>query len=97
MHRGSSKGVGPIHPAPETLPLSASAALVHVEFRVRRSGREETRPVDVRRGTTVRRALHAAGLPPEGCAVLEGTQPWPLDRPLERAVALTVVPTFSGG
>lgn len=97
MHRGSSKGVGPDDPAPETLPLSASPASVRIELRISRGAKVESRTVEVATGAPLRQALRSAGLAPEGCAVLDGGTPWPLDRPLDRSIALTVVPTFSGG
>lgn len=97
MHRGSSKGAGTTPPTPETLPLSASPQNVTVVFRVVRGGHEESRTVSVGRGESVRVALRAAGLPPEGCAVLSDRTPWPLDRTIDRPTTLTVIPTFSGG
>ncbi|MFZ0698853.1 MAG: hypothetical protein WAN74_01485 [Thermoplasmata archaeon] len=48
-------------------------------------------------GTLVRTVLRSIGQAPEGCAVLEGERPLPLDTPLMRSVRLLVVPTFSGG
>jgi len=45
----------------------------------------------------VRAVVRLAGESPEGCAVLIGETPVPLDTPLEHAVHLTVIPTFSGG
>lgn len=97
MHRGSSKGGGSAGPAPETLPLSAPPPVVRVELHVTRAARVEVRSVEVPRGAPLRAALRAAGLAPEGCAVLCDAIPWPLDQPLERPGTLTVVPTFSGG
>lgn len=97
MHRGSSKGAGSELPAPETLPLSASPQQVLVVFRIVRGGGSESREVSVPRGDSVRVALRAAGLPPEGCAVLSDQTPWALDRSIDAAMTLTVIPTFSGG
>jgi len=48
-------------------------------------------------GTLVRAVVRLAGESPEGCAVLVGETPVPLDTPLERSLRLTVIPTFSGG
>jgi len=48
-------------------------------------------------GTPVRELLKRVGEAPEGCAVLWDDTPLPLDTPVERAVRLVVVPTFSGG
>jgi sulfur carrier protein ThiS len=45
----------------------------------------------------VRAVVRSAGESPEGCAVLDGETPVPLDTPLEGPIRLTVVPTFSGG
>jgi sulfur carrier protein ThiS len=97
MHRGSSKGAGSVSPAPETLPLSASPQHVTIVFHVVRAGRDDSREVRVAIGQTLRSALRAAGLPPEGCAVLHDQTPWALDRVIDQASALTVIPTFSGG
>jgi len=41
--------------------------------------------------------VRQAGMTPEGCAVLIGETPVPLDLPVESPTRLTVVPTFSGG
>ena len=98
MHRGSSNGSEADPGAPESLPLSAtSAKLVHVEFEVGSADRSVVRSIDVPRRTLLRSALRAAGLAPEGCAVLRGQQPLPLDVPLERAERLVVISAFSGG
>jgi sulfur carrier protein ThiS len=53
--------------------------------------------VRVAPGTLVRAALRSVGHSPEGCAVLVGEVPIPLDTPIDRPMRLTVVPTFSGG
>ncbi len=84
---------------PETLPLSASAppATVEVEFEITRASRVESVRLTVPHGTLVRTVLRSIGQAPEGCAVLEGERPLPLDTPLMRSVRLLVVPTFSGG
>lgn len=96
MHRGSSKGAA-TGAAPESLPLSASRPLLHVALEVLRGGRSEVRNVDLPAGAIVRDALRALGRPAEGCAVLDGPTPIPLDAPLADGQRLTVVPTFSGG
>jgi len=97
MHRGSSNGARATPGRPETLPLSASPALVSVTFVIERSGRTERRTVSVPRGTLVRAALRRLELAPEGSAVLDGPTPLPLDEPLDEDRELTVIPTFSGG
>ena len=97
MHRGSSKGPAAPAAAPETLPLSASPALVRVELEWVRAGRRELRVVDLPPDSPVRAALRATGWAAEGCAVLDGDTPIPLDAPVEAGHRLTVVPTFSGG
>jgi sulfur carrier protein ThiS len=81
----------------DNLPLSASPALVSVLLEVTRGASVERRRLCVAPGTLVRSALRAAGHAPEGCAVLVAEVPIPLDTPIERAIHLTVVPTFSGG
>ncbi|MFZ1024278.1 MAG: hypothetical protein WAN87_09095 [Thermoplasmata archaeon] len=48
-------------------------------------------------GSSLRSAIRAIGQAPEGCAVLDGDRPLPLDTPLLRSTHLTLVPTFSGG
>jgi sulfur carrier protein ThiS len=48
-------------------------------------------------GTLVRDALARVGILAEGCAVLDGDAPIPLDLPLITDRTLTIVPTFSGG
>jgi sulfur carrier protein ThiS len=68
---------------------------VHLE--VVRSGRTRRARYDVPPGTLVRDVLRKAGESPEGCAVLDGETPLPLDTPIDRPLRLTVVPTFSGG
>jgi len=68
---------------------------VTLEYSRGRAVRE--RVVLVPAGTTVRALLRAEGQAPEGCAVLVGETPLPLDTPIVRAMRLTIVPTFSGG
>ena len=97
LHRGSSKDARGPSPTTENLPLSASPPTVTVEVEVVRRGRRRNDRVDVARGTLVRAVVRSAGEAPEGCAVLEGETPVPLDTPIERPVRLTVIPTFSGG
>jgi sulfur carrier protein ThiS len=97
MHRGSSKDARGLPPATGTLPLSASPARHRVEVEVARGGRTRAFTLDVVSGTLVRAVVRAAGESPEGCAVLIGETPVPLDTPVDRPVRLTVVPTFSGG
>jgi len=70
---------------------------VSVEVEVARSGRSRTSQLEVVPGTLVRDVVRRAGEVPEGCAVLVGETPVPLDFPIESAVRLTIVPTFSGG
>ena len=99
MHRGSSKGTRE-NRVPETLPLSAPpppAPAITVVLEIVRGGGTSTRSVEVPSGAKIRDALRSAGLAAEGCAVLEGERPVPLDRPLGDSRRLTVVPTFSGG
>jgi sulfur carrier protein ThiS len=62
-----------------------------------RAGRSRSVSLDVAYGTLVRAVVRAAGEAPEGCAVLVGGTPTPLDTPIELPLRLTVVPTFSGG
>ncbi len=97
MHRGSSKGEAAERRSPETLPLSASRPSIEVVVEVARAGRPEIRREEVLPGTTVRELLRRIGRAPEGCAVLVDEVSVPLDLPLEHAVRLVVVPTFSGG
>ncbi len=100
MHRGSSKGTRAPTRLPEALPLSASRPLgakIAVVLEIARAGTPERRRVLVARGASIRDALRAAGAAPEGSAVLCDGVPQPLDTPIERALTLTVVPTFSGG
>jgi hypothetical protein len=84
-------------PATGNLPLSASPRTVRVEVEVARGGRSRTGRFSVVPGTLVRAVVRLAGEAPEGCAVLIGETPVPLDMPIERPLRLTVVPTFSGG
>ena len=97
LHRGSSKDDRGPTPASESLPLSASPASVRVDVEVVRSGRTRRTHFDVAPGTLVRAVVRLAGESPEGCAVLRDETPIPLDTPIDRALHLTVVPTFSGG
>lgn len=98
MHRGSSKGAGSSLPTPETLPLSASpAGGVPVVLEVTRASSTQTFELVVPRSTLLRDVLRQVGLASEGSAVLLGDTPLPLDTPIESAVRITVVPTFSGG
>ncbi len=97
LHRGSSKDDRGTTPATETLPLSASPATVRVSVEVVRGGRSRRFDLEVPTGTAVRAVVRSAGESPEGCAVLDGETPVPLDTPLEGPIRLTVVPTFSGG
>ena len=99
MHRGSSKGSGRPRPGLETLPLSASRSrTVRVEVSIAREGRSgRVRVVYVVPGLRVRELLRSLGHSPEGSAILQEGLSIPLDTPIERAVRLTLVPTFSGG
>jgi sulfur carrier protein ThiS len=98
MHRGSSKAAPGDPGATETLPLSASSPpAIAVEIEVARAARSESRVVYVPPGRHIRDAIRAAGLAPEGVAVLVDDTPVPLDEPIVGPVRLTVVPTFSGG
>jgi len=97
LHRGSSKDARGTSPATGNLPLSASPPSVRVQVEVVRSGRSRRSHHDVPVGTLVRAVVRRAGESPEGCAVLDGETPLPLDTPIDRPMRLTVVPTFSGG
>jgi sulfur carrier protein ThiS len=98
MHRGSSKDAPGTPRTSGSLPLSASASpTVAVVLELTRAGASERRRLRVPVGTPVRETLHRVGLAPEGCAVLRGDVPVPLDLPIDRAMRLTVVSTFSGG
>ena len=97
LHRGSSKDVRGTTPATGNLPLSASPSHVRVEVEVVRSGRSRRSEYDVPTGTLVRVVVRRAGESPEGCAVLDGETPLPLDTPIDGPLRLTVVPTISGG
>lgn len=99
MHRGSSKGSRGSARLPEALPLSASPPVrrVAIVLEITRAGSVQRRRVLVVPGTSIRQALTEVGAPPEGSAVLLDGVPQPLDTPIEAAVRLTVVPTFSGG
>jgi len=98
LHRGSSKGVRGTTPATGNLPLSASPpSRFRVSVEVVRSSRTRRSHFDVPAGTLVRDLVRRAGESPEGCAVLDGETPLPLDSPIDRPLRLTVVPTFSGG
>ena len=98
MHRGSSKDApGGARPS-ETLPLSASSSpKVSVVLEVTRGASVRRRRIRVPVGSEVRTALRAAGLPPEGSAVLLEDVPIPLDAPIDRPLRLIVISTFSGG
>ncbi|HEV2316201.1 MAG TPA: hypothetical protein VGV89_01325 [Thermoplasmata archaeon] len=74
-----------------------SPTVHRLTFRVERAGGTRTIEVEVPDRTPVRAALRQAGLAPEGCLVLDGEEPIPLDLPAESARIYTVVPTFSGG
>jgi sulfur carrier protein ThiS len=98
MHRGSSKGTDAESARPETLPLSASLPeRIFIEFEIARAGRSESVRVEVAAGSSLRAAIRTLGHAPEGCAVLDGERPLPLDTPIVRSTHLTLVPTFSGG
>jgi len=97
LHRGSSKDARGRTPATGNLPLSASPPKFRVEVEVARGGRSRSAHFEVELGTLVRAVVRLAGEAPEGCAVLIGETPVPLDTPIERPLHLTVVPTFSGG
>jgi sulfur carrier protein ThiS len=97
MHRGSSKEVRDATRASGILPLSASPSPVTVVLEVTRGGSVDHREVRVLPGTPVRVVLRAQGLAPEGSAVLVDGTSLPLDLPIDRAMRLTIVPTFSGG
>ena len=98
LHRGSSKDGRGTSSASENLPLSAPPLpMVHVEIEVVRGGHTRRSEVEVPSGTTVRVIVRTAGVTPEGCAVLAGDTPLPLDAPVDRPLRLTIVPTFSGG
>jgi sulfur carrier protein ThiS len=97
MHRGSSKGARRRPSAPEALPLSASPTRLHVVVEVTRGGSVERRELELVPGTLVRAVLRSIGQAPEGSAVLVDDLPIPLDTAIDRALTMTVVPTFSGG
>jgi sulfur carrier protein ThiS len=97
LHRGSSKDARGPPPAAGILPLSASPRKVRVVVEIVRGGRSRSARFAVESGTLVRAVVRRAGETPEGCAVLIGEISVPLDTPIERALRLTVVPTFSGG
>jgi sulfur carrier protein ThiS len=98
MHRGSSKGSEVVPPTPESLPLSASTPRsVTIEFELISADRSEVRRVVVAPQTMLKSALRAAGFAAEGCAVLRGARPLPLDTRMERTERLTVISAFSGG
>ncbi|MCI4319209.1 MAG: hypothetical protein L3K23_03635 [Thermoplasmata archaeon] len=71
--------------------------MVRLELEWVRAGRRELRVVELPAGSPVRAALRASGWAAEGCAVLDGETPLPLDAPVVSDRRLTVVPTFSGG
>ena len=97
LHRGSSKDARGPSPATGSLPLSASPGSVPVDIEVVRSGRNRKLRFEVAPGTHVRAVVRLTGESPEGCAVLSGETPVPLDTPIEGPVKLMVIPTFSGG
>ena len=99
MHRGSSKEARTNDRASEILPLSASpSTIVRVEFVVARAGRTEApKSIDVPLGSSLKSALRAVGQSSEGCAVLLGETPVPLDLPIDGPGRFTILPTFSGG
>jgi sulfur carrier protein ThiS len=97
MHRGSSKDAAGDPRTSDNLPLSASSRTIPVVLEITRGGAVERHRLRVAPGTLVRAVLRSSGHAPEGSAVLDGEIPVPLDAPIERAVTLTVVPTFSGG
>ena len=97
LHRGSSKDARGRPPPTGNLPLSASPPRLPISVEVARGGRSRHARFSVAPGTLVRAVVRLAGESPEGCAVLIGETPVPLDTPLEHAVHLTVIPTFSGG
>ena len=96
MHRGSSKGTGQGGPAPELLPLSASAP-VRIEVEIARAARSVVVARSVPRGTLVKQVVRDVGEAPEGSAVLIDGRSVPLDTPIVAPLRLVVVPTFSGG
>ena len=99
MHRGSSKGSEPTGAGPETLPLSAfpPSRPITVVLEVVRAGHSVAHTLESTEGTLLRQLLRTIGQAAEGCAVLDGDRPVPLDLPITASVRLTVVPTFSGG
>ena len=97
LHRGSSKDARGTAPATGNLPLSASPPTVRVEVEVVRGGRGRLVLLEVVSRTLIRELVRKAGEAPEGCIVLVGETPVPLDTPIERTLRLTVIPTFSGG
>jgi len=99
MHRGSSKGPRDRSRGSESLPLSASPSPPEIELTIEitRAGTVDRRTLTVPKGALIRSVLKQLGEAPEGCAVLIGDVPQPLDTPLEGSSTLTVLPTFSGG
>jgi len=97
LHRGSSKDARGAPPAAGNLPLSASLPRIRVEVEVTRGNGSRLSRHDVTVGTLARAVVRQAGKSPEGCLVMVGDTPVPLDTPIDRPVRLTVVPTFSGG
>ncbi|HXY46798.1 MAG TPA: hypothetical protein VEK13_02720 [Thermoplasmata archaeon] len=71
--------------------------MISVVLEVTRGASVRRRRIRVPAGTQVRAALHSAGLPPEGSAVLLEESPIPLDTPIDRPMRLIVISTFSGG
>ncbi|MCI4323718.1 MAG: hypothetical protein L3K03_06840 [Thermoplasmata archaeon] len=66
-------------------------------FEVARAGPGTVHHLRVPSGTRVRDALAQLGILAEGCAILDGATPVPLDLPVVTDRSFTVVPTFSGG
>jgi sulfur carrier protein ThiS len=71
--------------------------MLRVTVEVVRAGRSTVRTVDVPTGSPVRVVVRAVGHAAEGCAVLIGDRPVPMDLALLEPTRLTVIPTFSGG
>jgi sulfur carrier protein ThiS len=71
--------------------------MIAITVEVARAGRSTEQVLHLAEGTLVRAAVRAAGLSPEGCAVLIDGVSVPRDLPLRVATRLTIVPTFSGG
>lgn len=76
---------------------SARAVPIRIELEVVRAGSSNLHVAEVSPGAPLRSALRAIGQAAEGCAVLDGDRPIPLDTPLLAPARFTVLPTFSGG